>query len=102
MLRRTDEQALTDAIKDAFPSMEAALCADRARSIIEKTDERLEENVGQWMRKEPLSEIWIGRYCVGMVMSIRGDNSFLEALEALSLYGSNPSAGERRIWRTRQ
>lgn len=102
MLRRTDEKALADAIREAFPAMDAALCADRARRVIAKTDERLEDNVGQWMRGEPLSEIWIGRYCVGMVMAIRGDNCFLEALEALSLYGSNPSSGERRIWRTRQ
>lgn len=102
MLLHTDEAALADAIEKEFPSMEKAFCERYAKKVIAETDECLEENLNQWMRNEPLSEIWIGKYCIGMVLSIRGNRNFLDALDALNLYALDPAAGERRIWRTTQ
>ena len=99
MLKKTDRQKLTEAISQAIPGLEHSACENFAVRIIRETDDRLEDNVREWMEHRPISDIMIGKYCVGMIMAIRGDKDFLSALETLSLYASNPELGECQIWR---
>ena len=100
MLRQIDAGALAQAVRRAVPALGEAQCRAWAQRLVEETDPRLEENVRQWMEGEPLSDVWIGSYCVGMVMKIQGRNDFLSALEAMNRYTADPAAGARVIWRS--
>ncbi len=100
MLANTDIRALTEAILTTAPQMSAELCGGYAERLISETDERLEINVRQWMDGEPLTDVWIGGYCIGMVMQIRGNKDFLGALDAMNAYAKDPAVGELKIWRT--
>lgn len=102
MLNSIDKSALLRRIRNEYPKLDQVQCEYLARQTIEETDSRLEQNVQEWIRKEELSDIWIGSYCVGMVMGIRGGSDFLWALSDLSSYARDPVAGEALIWRVRR
>lgn len=102
MLIFTDRSALLDRIRKEYPQLEQVQHEYLASRTIEETDARLEQNVQEWIRGEELSDIWIGAFCIGMVMSIRGGRDFLWALEDLSAYARDPVAGETRIWRVKR
>lgn len=72
-----------------------------AKRIQNTTDPRLEKNVLEWIEGKNITDIWVGRYCINAIMSIRGDRDFVDALEAMNLYLSDEKAGSRRIWRPR-
>lgn len=98
MLKKTEPSALAEAVRKASPGLSAELSEAYAARLAAETDERLEENVRQWMSGEELTDVWIGAYSVGMVMEIQG-GGFLAALEALNAYSRDPKTGEPKIWR---
>ncbi len=62
----------------------------------------LKPNIVEWVSGEPISDIWIGKYCVNAVMKIRGDDNFVGAILALDRYAKNPTReNEARLWLTR-
>ena len=94
-------QNLADAIRRNIPSMSVDSAMKMAGDIVRDTDERLENNVAQWMEGEPLTDDWVDKYCIGAILAIRGDTDFLDALRAMSRYIEDPVAGEHLIWRKR-
>ena len=75
--------------------------ADYAARLLAQLDPRLEGNLREWMENRPVSDVWIGQYCVNAILSIRGDGDFLSALEAMNAYLRDADAGKRLIWRGR-
>lgn len=102
MLKNTDKNALLDRIREEYPVFNQMQYERLLARTIEQTDERLERNVAEWLRGDKLSDIWIGRYCVNMVMQIQGGTDFLWALDVLSRYAIDPAVGERLIWRSKR
>ena len=98
MLKTITPAVLAEAIAAASPGLDWTLCESYAVRLVQETDGRLEGNVRQWMSGEPLSDIWIGKYCIGMVMAIQSCG-FLDALEALNAYCADADLVERKIWR---
>ena len=81
---------------------EAKAALDRAERLLGDISDELMVNLREWVNGEEISDVRTGDYSVRMVMEIRGDNQFLEALEALVLYSKDEKAGLREIWRTRK
>lgn len=96
-----DSSKLKQIIKDKYKLSDSD-AEKQALNIIETTDRRLEENLLQWMNSEPISDLWIGKYCINAIMSIRKDSDFISALEAMNLYLSDETAGVQKIWRTKK
>ena len=68
-------------------------CDDLTARIISETDERLEQNVDEYLHNLPLSGIRIGEYTVTMVMGMNRRTGFWKALEKLSVYAKDPARG---------
>ena len=98
MLSNIDIDQLTACVGRAMPGLAPKRVAAYAERLVAETDERLEPNVAEWIAGEPLSDIWLGQYCMGLVMRIQG-RGFLTALEALNCYAADPAKGESLIWR---
>ena len=98
---KIDKEKVLHAIRRDNPLMKADVLEKVAIIILENTDSRLEQNVIEWCDGAAVTDIWIGKYCINAIMSIRGDNDFIGALEAMNLYLQDENAGIRRIWRAR-
>lgn len=100
-MEKIDKKKLIAAMRAANPFASDAAIERRADALLLTLDERLIPNLAQWVQGEEISDIFIGQYCVKAVMEIRGDDDFLGALEALSLYARDEKAGTFEIWRRR-
>jgi len=97
-----DVNLIAGAIMRSLPGMTQPQALTRAQELLAQTDARLEANVRQWAQGEPVTDDWVGDYCINAIMAIRGNRDFLDALDAMNLYLSDPAAGKLRIWRTRR
>lgn len=97
-----EKEPLAAALQRALPGLEAKHAMYYAAEVIASTDYRLEQNVLEWIQNQPISDIWVDKYCINAIMAIRGDGDFLDALEAMNLYLQDPRLGEMRIWRARK
>ena len=102
MLPNIDTTQLVSKLEQVMPGLGSDQLRAYAERMVSETDERLEPNVVEWLREEPLSDIWIDQYCIGLVMKVQGRGDFLGALEALNCYVTDPDLGERLIWRVNQ
>lgn len=101
-MQTINKTELKKAIKKNYPYMDDELCEFHAQKIIVGTDERLYNNINQWINEELLDEDMIGDYCIDKILQIRGNKDFLSALEAMSMYLKDNLVGEHMIWRTRR
>ncbi len=101
-MRQVDKELLAKKITEVYPWTKPQAALDRAQRLLGDISDELTVNLWEWVNGEEISDVWTGGYCVRMVMEIRGDNQFLEALEALVLYSKDEKAGLREIWRTRK
>ena len=90
------------AIKNSYPFISDTQAEKQAETLICTTNERLKKNLSEWINGQPISDIWIGEYCINAIMSIRRDKDFLSALEAMNLYLKDEEAGILKIWRTKK
>lgn len=98
---KVDKERVLQAIRRDNLLMKAEVMEKVADTILEHTDPRLEQNVIEWCDGAAITDIWIGKYCINAIMSIRGDKDFIGALEAMNLYLQDEDAGIWRIWRAR-
>lgn len=92
-------QELVCRIKENCIGIDDAYAEEYAKKIISNTDERLIQNLNEWLHGKNISDLWIGKYCINAIMSIRGDKDFLSALEAMNTYLADEAEGIRLIWR---
>ncbi len=102
MLQRTQTKELSEAILAENPALSGENAERLAAKLREETDERLEENVREWLEHRPISEIVIGDYSIQLIRQIRQSEDFLDALMAMNDYLADPELGARRIWRQRR
>ncbi len=101
-MRQVDKELLAKKITEAYPWTKPQAALDRAERLLGDISDELMVNLREWVNGEEISDVRTGDYSVRMVMGIRGDNQFLDALEALVLYSKDEKAGLREIWRTRK
>lgn len=95
-------QELIRKIKESSIGIDEKFAEEYAHKLIENTDQRLMQNLSEWISDENISDIWIGKYCVNAIMSIRGDKDFLSALDAMNTYLVDEATGISMIWRRRR
>ena len=93
-----DKMDIVSAIKKNNPIVDDHYAELMANKIINEGDGRLEPNLREWINGEPISDLWIGKYCINAIMKARDDNDFLDAFLAMSLYLKDESAGVLKIW----
>lgn len=92
-------QELVSVIRRKAPGLDEKYAAHYAEGLLKNLDARLIPNLREWMDGRTVTDIWIGKYCVNAIMSIRGDSDFLSALEAMNAYLRDEEAGIALIWR---
>ena len=101
-MNKIDKERLAAKIIETYPWTTPKAALARAEKLLERTSNELAVNISEWIDNKEISDVWVGEYCVKMIMEIRGDNHFLDAIEALVLYSENPKAGLIEIWRTKK
>lgn len=94
-----DISKLLTRIKEECYGIDEDFAKKYAIELVETLDPRLMKNLSEWVDKEVISDVWVGKYCVNAIMSIRGDKDFLSALEAMNAYLHDESKGVSLIWR---
>lgn len=75
----------------------------KAAEILDRCPVQLRSNVYEWTEGRPLSDIFIEKYSIPMILSIWRSNDFLGALEVITeLSQGDMDKAERQIWRMRR
>lgn len=98
---KVEKKILVEAIKKHIPLADDHYAEYMADRVINEGDDRLAQNLNEWIQGGPISDLWIGEYCINAIMSIRGDEDFLDALLTMSLYLRDEDAGVIKIWRAK-
>ena len=107
MLERVDQVVLAERIRRERPYVNERAAEMMAAELKEKTDERLEENVLEWMHGLPVSPvICTGRngkvYTIQSILDRYRGHDFISALECMNVFYEDPDKAEilvRRIYR---
>lgn len=96
------EQKLSSKIQKVY-CLSKDNAQDKAVQMLRNCPAQLMPNICEWAEDRELTDIYIGKYSVPMIMSIWGRQDFLGALEVISefLQGDADKA-ERRIWQMRR
>lgn len=82
-------------------SMEAA--HERALQVEKRCPKQLYINVYQWIKGDEISDIYIGKYSLPMILDIWKSNDFLRALEVMcELSQGDTEKAELKIWEMRR
>lgn len=98
-MMKVDIKKLETKIKENYPLLSYCKVCEYCKKIIETYDERLSQNINEWIHDKAISDVYFGKYCVNMIMAIQQNNDFLYAIEALNVYLSNEQIGIKMIWR---
>lgn len=75
----------------------------KAVEILDRCPVQLRPNVYEWIEGRPLSDIFIEKYSIPMIMSIWRSDDFLRALEVVTeLFQGDLDKAERKIWEMRR
>ncbi len=77
---------LVDCIRTKCAGISDDYAKSYAEELLADLDPRLTSNLMEWMEGKEISDVWIGKYCINAIMSIRGDRDFLGALKAMNTY----------------
>lgn len=76
---------------------------DKAEQIVKNCPAVLAQNVEEWSKGQKLTDIYIGKYTLPMILTIWNSKDFLNALEVMSeLEKGNVETAEVRIWNLRR
>lgn len=75
----------------------------KALEILANGPSQLLPNVEQWSNRKKITDIYVGKYSIPMIMEIWGRQDFISALEIITEYlNGDCDMAERRIWQTRR
>ena len=101
MLRVT-EQMLADKIRQSY-KLDEDNAVDKAKEVLQNCPQQLMENVFEWVSGSELSDVFIGRYSLPMILSIWNSSDFLRALAVMEeLKNGETDTAERKIWQMRR
>ena len=76
---------------------------NKAVKILERCPEKLRQNVQEWSENRTLTDIYIGKYSLPMILAIWDSKDFLSAWEVMTeLAEGEIETAEMRIWNMRR
>ncbi len=70
-----------------------------AKNIIQRCPAALQKNLIEWQDNQPLTDIYIDRYSLPMILSIWGSRDFLRAFDVMvELAKGHIESAEFKIW----
>ena len=76
---------------------------DKAEQIVKNCPVVLAKNLEEWSKGQKLTNIYIGKYTLPMILAIWNSKDFLNALEVMDeLEKGNVETAELRIWNMRR
>lgn len=95
------EKLVNKIVQDYNLTEEAA--QNKAVRILENCPEKLWQNVQEWSENQTLTDIYIGKYSLPMILAIWGSRDFLSAWEVMTeLAEGEIETAEMRIWNMRR
>lgn len=96
------KQRLSDRIQMAY-GLSKKNAESKAIQLLKKCPDQLIKNVYEWIDGVELTDIYIGKYSVPMIMAVWKNQDFIGALEVMTefMHGDEDCA-ERRIWLMRR
>lgn len=75
----------------------------KAAQMLKECPALLTQNVEEWSEGQMLTDIYIGRYSLPMILAIWNSSDFLRALEVMNeLASGNAETAELKIWAMRR
>lgn len=101
-MKACDVTKLTDRIAQEYGlAREAA--HDKAVQTLMKCPAALTRNVQEWSEKLALTDIYVGKYSLPMILAIWNSKDFLRALGVMTeLSEGNVETAEMKIWNMRR
>jgi hypothetical protein len=71
----------------------------------------LAQNINEWLKGEAISDVFVGRWCVRNVLTVRGrkavldhpgDTEILQAIYSILMYAADPAIGKTLIYSIRR
>lgn len=79
------------------------LSRSHAENILQNIPDALIPNIDEWCAGNcALTNIYIGKYSLPMLLHLWNSNDFIDAAQALIEYERDPDKGEGLIWRIRR
>ena len=76
---------------------------NKAVKILERCPEKLRQNVQEWSENRTLTDIYIGKYSLPMILAIWDSKDFLSAWEVMTELAEGAiETAEMRIWYMRR
>lgn len=97
-----DMKGLADRISQEYGFTQKA-AQDKAEQIVKNCPVVLAKNLEEWSKGQKLTNIYIGKYTLPMILAIWNSKDFLNALEVMDeLEKGNVETAELRIWNMRR
>lgn len=75
----------------------------KAEELMRKCPDELLPNIYEWSGREKLSDIFVGKYSIPMIMAIWKNEDFMRALNVMTEFkNGDRNKAERQIWRMRK
>jgi 2-oxo-4-hydroxy-4-carboxy--5-ureidoimidazoline (OHCU) decarboxylase len=101
-MKAQDVTQLTNKIRLEYGFTEEA-AQDRAMQVLENCHPTLNQNVEEWAKGQNLTDIYISKYSLPMILAIWNSRDFLKALEVMTeLAKGNTEIAELKIWNMRR
>lgn len=97
-----DVTGLTERIRQEYGFTQEA-AQDKAIQALERCPMVLAQNVEEWSKGQKLTDIYIGKYTLPMILAIWNSKDFMSALEVMAeLAKGSVEIAELRIWNMRR
>lgn len=97
-----DVTGLAERIRQEY-GFTQGVAQDKAIQVLERCPVVLARNVEEWSKGQKLTDIYIGKYTLPMILAIWNSRDFLSALEVMAeLAKGSVEIAELRIWNMRR
>lgn len=101
-MKKTDVSKLAKKIHSEY-CMDTQTAYRKALQTVKSCPAALYPNLCEWAEERPLTDIYVGKYSLPMILSIWQSRDFLHALKVMTeLYEGHTEAAEIQIWRMRR
>ncbi len=101
-MKTCDVTGLAERIRREYGCTQKA-AQDKAMQVLERCPTVLAQNVEEWAKGQKLTDIYIGKYSLPMILAIWNSSDFLRALEVMTeLAKGSIEMAELRIWNMRR
>lgn len=94
--------SLTAKIEEEY-GMNTIAAFEKAKSVMKNCPEVLMKNIREWVNDIPLTDIYVSKYSISMILALWNSTDFLKALEVMkNLSEGYTEKAELKIWEMRR